>query len=1001
MEISAEKDVHGSTTRSLEEILGRRGESIEVGGNRPLLLDVANQGWLVVEGRVEVFSVHPEGGRRGARHHLATCRPGEVVFSAAADARPASHDAGTGGLIGIPHPGTRLVRWPPDILTDPDLSPEDLGLLGAAFDSWVRKLLRRLAWSETPTERVVIEPESEIVVDGDRVAASPNQDPVWIRSLSGAWSLFGEAELPLPRNACPLPISSEIWVTASDSGPLHASCTQKVLAEGRPWEGLGHLYRLVVRAMVLRGRFEIAEEKRRFRQRLVAENQALEGVHRELASVLKSRAQKGVSPPSETSDSLLAVCEIVLAHKGVPIRLRADVRKDAANWGQRLARICDANRMRHRRVMLRHGWRRQDAGPLVGFLDSRESAAARPVALVPVRMRRYELIDPQTGSRVPVDEELAAGLASEAYELYLPQPAGPATLRHLLRLTLLGRRRDLWTIGALTLCGGLLGLLIPIVVAVIYGRVIPDGERSELLPLVLALIGAAVGAAAFQITRSLSVLRITSRVDGVVQLTIFDRLLRLPTAFFRKFSVGDLANRTLGMDTIRELLPADVTNALLGLVVSMVSIGLLFYFSWRLALLALALVLVLAVAAAAFTYLQLRYERFLLQVQGRISSLVFNLIQGIAKLRASGTERRAYCQWGELFVEQRKRTFDAQGVAQLQMVLTGIYALVSELSLFALMGFALREQLQVASFLAFSTAFGQLQAAALLIVRLLPELLSIAPSYERLRPILEAHPEVEPDRPQAGELSGNIEVRHVSFRYHPDSSLVLEDVSIEAREGEFIAIVGPSGSGKTTLLRLLLGFEHPETGSVLYDGKSLTSLDLGSVRSQIGVVLQNSRPIAGDIYGNIIGSSNLGLEAAWEAARMAGLEDDIRAMPMGMHTIVGEGATTYSGGQRQRLMIARALVHHPRIVFLDEATSALDNPTQEVIRRSLDRLRATRIIIAHRLSTIRHADRIYVLHQGRIVEQGHYEELIELGGLFSQLIERQTAATPAQRWRPK
>lgn len=997
MEICTQNVTPGSARR-LEELLGRGGESVEVGGNRPLLLDASNQAWLMVAGRVDVFSVLLEGERRGARVHLATCRPGEVVFGAACEARPTSRGTDgwdpRSGLIGIPHPGTRLIRWQPEALAEPRLSPQDRRLLVAALDGWVEGLLQRLAWSECPPDAVAIEPESEIVADAEQLTASPRRSPVWIRCPNGGWRLFDQAALVLPANASPLPVSCGTWVTATaGSGPLVAGSTAKVLSEGQPWDGLGQLYRLLRLAVELRARSESEAEELRSRRRQAAELRALKGVHRKLAAVLAPPPDKpGTALAAEVSDPLLAVCELVLERQGVAVRLRADAGRTGSNRRQRLRWICDANRMRHRRVRLRHGWRRQGGGPLVGFLGSLDRGTARPVALLPVGLRRYDVVDPETGSRAAVDEEQAAKLVSEAYELHPPQPAGPPTVASLLRMALQGGGRDLWTIGALTLCAGLLALLIPIIVAVVYGRVIPGGQRSELLPLMLALIAAALGAAAFQITRSLSTLRITSRVDGVVQMTVFDRLLRLPASFFRRFSVGDLTDRALGVDMIRELLPADVTNALLALVVSTVSIGLLFYLSWKLALLAMVLVTVLAAVAAVFGHLQLRYQRILLQVQGRISSLVYNLIHGIAKLRTSGTERRAYCQWAQLFVEQRQRTFEAQSVAQLQTVLTGTYALVSQLALFALMGFGLKDQLQVASFLAFSAAFGQVQAAALTIVLLLPELLSIAPAYERLRPILEAEPEVDADRPPVGELRGDLELRHVSFRYQPDSSLVLEDVSIEVREGELVAIVGPSGSGKSTLLRLLLGFEHAETGSVLYDGKNLTSLDLGSVRSQIGVVLQNSCPIAGDIYSNIIGSSNLGVEAAWEAARMAGLEDDIRALPMGMHTIVGEGATTFSGGQRQRLMIARALVHHPRIVFLDEATSALDNPTQEVIRKNLDRLQATRVIIAHRLSTIRHADRIYVLHQGRIVDQGPYQELIERGGLFSQLAERQTTA---------
>jgi ABC-type bacteriocin/lantibiotic exporter with double-glycine peptidase domain len=252
-------------------------------------------------------------------------------------------------------------------------------------------------------------------------------------------------------------------------------------------------------------------------------------------------------------------------------------------------------------------------------------------------------------------------------------------------------------------------------------------------------------------------------------------------------------------------------------------------------------------------------------------------------------------------------------------------------------------------------------------------------------------PEVDESKAEPGDLSGEIELSHISFRYQEDGPLILDDLSVRAGPGEFIALVGPSGSGKSTCLRLILGFERPTAGSIYFDGQDLAGLAVQSVRRQIGVVLQTGRPMAGSLFSNIIGSSNLGIDDAWEAARMAGLEEDIKAMPMGMHTVVSEGAETFSGGQKQRILIARAIVHRPRIVLFDEATSALDNRTQEIVSRSLERLKATRIVIAHRLSTIQNADRIYVVEAGRVVEQGSYQELLRGNGPFARLAERQIA----------
>jgi NHLM bacteriocin system ABC transporter ATP-binding protein len=401
--------------------------------------------------------------------------------------------------------------------------------------------------------------------------------------------------------------------------------------------------------------------------------------------------------------------------------------------------------------------------------------------------------------------------------------------------------------------------------------------------------------------------------------------------------------------------------------------------------------MVLAGATGGLTWLQLRHQRELLRQQGRMSSLLFGLINGIAKLRIAGAEARAYARWAEGFAEQRRRTFAAQRAANAQTAFNAVYGVLASLAIFAVAGFSSAASLPLGEFLAFNAAFGQFLASVLTMVGILSSVLVMVPTWERLSPILETVPEVDGSKAEPGELEGDIEFSHVSFRYQEDGPLILDDVSFRAKPGEFIALVGPSGAGKSTCLRLILGFEKPTSGSIYFDGQDLSSLAVQSVRRQIGVVLQTGRPMVGSLYSNIVGSANLGIDDAWEAVRLAGLEDDIKAMPMGMHTMISEGAETFSGGQKQRILIARAIVSRPRIVLFDEATSALDNRTQEVVSRSLERLKATRIVIAHRLSTIQNADRIYAMEGGRVVEEGTYQELIRNKGPFARLAERQIA----------
>jgi ATP-binding cassette subfamily C protein len=299
--------------------------------------------------------------------------------------------------------------------------------------------------------------------------------------------------------------------------------------------------------------------------------------------------------------------------------------------------------------------------------------------------------------------------------------------------------------------------------------------------------------------------------------------------------------------------------------------------------------------------------------------------------------------------------------------------------------------LDYAKFMGFQTAFAGFNATLVAFIPVVAGIFNVKPYVENIKPILEAEPEVTDDKIDAGVLSGAIEVKNLRFSYAPDSPMVLDGISFHVKAGESVALVGPSGCGKSTLLRILLGFEKPSQGAIYYDGQDFSTLNVTSVRSQMGVVLQNGQLFAGDIFSNIVGSSPLTLDDAWEAARMVGLDKDISNMPMGMHTVISEGAGNISGGQRQRILIARSIANRPKIVVLDEATSALDNTTQSIVTESMDKMSATRLIVAHRLSTIRNADRILVFNEGKITEEGDFNALMDMNGLFAKLARRQLA----------
>ncbi len=536
---------------------------------------------------------------------------------------------------------------------------------------------------------------------------------------------------------------------------------------------------------------------------------------------------------------------------------------------------------------------------------------------------------------------------------------------------------------------GSLTTLIPLLTGQVFDTIIPGAERGLLLQLSMVLFFVYLGQGLFDVARGLALVRAQTRMDVTLEAAIWDRLLSLPLPFFRKYSAGDLASRAAGIGAIREVLAGTTLTALLGGVFSLWNLGFLYYVDPGLALAATGLVVLAGVPAALATRYALNRQREVAKLDGKIEGLLLQFFSGISKLRVTATENRAFSVWARLFARRRDQDLGAEWVNVRMSVFQSAFPILCSMVLYWMLAGTGEQKISTGQFLAFAVAFGLFLGATLHVVDAILHSLMVVPMYERAKPILSERSEsqgggVRPD------LKGSIEVNHVSFRYDPEGPLVLDDVSVQIGADEFVALVGPSGSGKSTLLRLLLGFEDPTAGGIFYDGQALSGLDVRVVRRQIGVVMQNSRVMAGDILSNIVGSTGLGLDEATQAARAAALDKDVEAMPMGFHTVVSQGGGTLSGGQRQRLLIARALASQPRILFFDEATSALDNITQEVVSQSLEGLRVTRVVIAHRLSTIRHADKIVVLEGGRVVQTGRFEELMAVEGPFQALAKRQT-----------
>jgi ATP-binding cassette subfamily C protein len=683
------------------------------------------------------------------------------------------------------------------------------------------------------------------------------------------------------------------------------------------------------------------------------------------------------------ADATYAACKLVADAAG--IALAAPERTGA--HGDRLdpvERIALASRVRTRAVRLDGRWWRDDVGPLVGH----RALSGAPVALL-WRRGGYVAVHPATGRETPVEKANAPEFEPRAVMFYRPLPDRAPSLLRLLRFSMRGTGGDLANLLLSGLVTVAIGALVPLATGRVLGAYVPRAQEGPIVRVCLAVMVAGVVAAAFMLLQNLTILRLEGRVEATLQPAVWDRLLRLPTRFFAERSTGELASAAMGVSAIRRLLAGLGPSVVQASTVGAVNLGLLLWFSVPLALAAVGMLLVVAGVFLGLGLWQVRWQRRLVVLTNKLNNQAFQTLRGLPKLRVAAAENYAYAAWAAQFARSRELQQRLGRIKNLNAVLGAVYLPLCSLLMFMLLAGPARGALSAADFLTFTTSMTMLLTSVTSLTGAFVAAVAALPLFEEIRPVLEATPEVRSGSTRPGPLSGAVEARRLSFRYTDDGPLVLDDVSFEARPGEFVAVVGPSGCGKSTLLRLLIGFDRPVSGSVLYDGQDLAALDRSAVRRQCGVVLQHAQPFTGSIMDVICGTGAYAPEEVMAAAELAGLAEDIRRMPMGLHTIVS-GSGSVSGGQRQRLMIAQALIRRPRILFFDEATSALDNETQRTVIDSTRKLDATRVVIAHRLSTVLDADRVVVMDDGKVVQQGTPAELLaDPRGRLHELVRRQ------------
>ncbi|WP_327391794.1 NHLP bacteriocin export ABC transporter permease/ATPase subunit [Streptomyces sp. NBC_01186] len=940
------------TTDVVVDRFGALGEAVTHASGSGMALEGPHVLWLVAHGAMDVFAV--DAGGQGHWHFLGRLEAGTLLLGPVAGPRHT--------LVGRPVRGGVLRRIPlRELFPQPAQPPhggggfgaydayDALGPLDDAFARGVGRGLRVLF--EAPLDGEPGYPGHS----GDQGPAT-DDDILWMPVAPGSVR-YGAA--------------------------YSAEAAADLLIDGAMWQRMvDQLARLLYTLDRWIERLERAHEDRTAAGMEAGETVRAEADEALLAAIDKSG--HGGDAGQDSDDSALAVCRAVAEAAGVTLRLPPEglSSRDRMDPVERLALTSG---LRTRPVKLSGDWWKENTGPLVGH----RAASGAPVALL-WRRGRYEAVQPGSGSRWRIGKANAATLAPRAVMFYRPLPEQPLPARRLLRFALYGARGDLLTLVLSGLVAVGLGALVPVATGQVLGTYVPNAEKGLIAQAAAALVGTAVVAAAFMLLQNTALLRLEGRIESTLQPAVWDRLLRLPTRFFAERSTGELASAAMGVSAIRRVLSGISSIVVQSGTVAAVNLVLLLAYSVPLALTALGVLALVAAIFAATGLWQLRWQRRLVELNNKLNNQAFQTLRGLPKLRVAAAESFAYAAWAKEFARSRELQRRAGRIRNISTVVNAVYLPLATLLLFVLLAGPARGALSPSGFLTFTTAMTMLLTSVTQLTNALISCAAVLPMYEQIKPVLQELPEVRGGSVQPGTLSGAIEARELTFRYSEDGPLVLDGVSFRVEPGEFVAIVGASGCGKSTLLRLLIGFDRPTSGEVRYDGQDLTALDQVAVRRQCGVVLQNAQPHAGSILECVCGAETFPLEEVWEAARMAGVADDIKAMPMGLHTMLSDGGGTVSGGQRQRLMIAQALVRRPRLLFFDEATSALDNETQRVVAESTRELRATRVVIAHRLSTVLDADRVIVMSQGRVVQEGTPAALLaDPMGLFHELVRRQ------------
>ena len=973
-------------TRSLAALAGRSGTSVPCAGNLPVKLDDPDSVWFIDRGAVNLFLVEfRDGVERAAPQHLLRCESGNLLPGVAPD--EGEGDDGTRlSVIAKGSPGTLLKRLPASLLSEVD--PAELA---EQTDNWLSAVTDTLSRfvGRFPRATAVAEPGlTRHLTPG---TLSVRRSVVWVTQPPPGASLYMGIVDPAEhaesggRPETPIPLTRSSWLTVFGEATVSGKSTGTLAQEGALLSALNSFHAVAFALERHNRRLATVDVANLERAQTASRRAAEQAARQRLFNIYDLPLDRD----ARVEDTALAdALQIIGRREGIDFRVPARS-GPSADTPVTLLDILDASGVRARRVTLRveDNWWRGDSNAMLAF----RAGSGQPVALLPGWFGRYREIDPVSKRTVRIGADRAGALGKEAWVFYRPLPARGVKPADLLRVALRGSGRDLARLTVAGLPAGLIKLVPALALGFLAHHVAADGNAGALYALAVTVAGFGLLGALLHLFQSAAMMRLEGRGASRVEAAFWDRLMRLPQSVLRRLPSGDVAMSGMTFQSLRDGLQGAVADSLLSCIFLLPVFGVIFFYDATLGAIALGFSLVSLLITVILGLRQIAPHGRLISATRRVAGRLFQIVGGIAKLRVENAEGSAFAIWARDYREQKRADLDLGALEGHARALgAALPLLAGGVLLFAVM--AVDRTLPAGDFLVAYTVFVTFASAVARLGESFGTIAATLPAFDQMRPLLAAVPEADVEGEPVDYLGGDLLFDRVSFRYDPDGPLILDDVTIRARPGEFVAIAGESGAGKSTLFRLALGIDRPAAGAVYYDGRDLRRLNLKQVRRRIGAVPQSVRLHPLDLWDNLVSHHDqVTSEEVWTAVRTAEVEAQIKGMPMGLMTMVGTSGAVLSGGESQRVTIARSVIGGPRIMLFDEATNWLDNESQAMVMRNLAALTSTRLVIAHRLSTLEQADRIYVLQAGRVVQSGSFRELMAVDGVFRELVKRQIA----------